>query len=204
MNLPNTLTVARLGLAFVFVGLVSFQNAAAYIVAYAVFTAAALTDYYDGRIARARGLITNFGKLLDPVADKVLLVSAFIMMMQMTALWVPGWTVVVILTREFLVTGARALAASEGAVIAASHSGKMKTVFQMVYVFVFLFVAIAFELVRGNAAVDAFLPGGLERWMDVASWASMVGIVGVAGLTIYSGVRFARDNWKILGLGDGV
>ena len=204
MNLPNKLTMTRLVLAFVFVALVSYQHAGAYIVAYAVFTAAALTDLYDGRIARARGLITNFGKLLDPVADKVLLLSAFIMMMQMPALRVPGWAVVVILSREFLVTAARMLAASEGVIIAADQYGKLKTVYQMVYVFVFLFIAIVIELVRGVATVDAWLPGGFHAWVNGIQWVSLGCISFVTVYTVYSGVQFARANWRSLGLGNAL
>ena len=144
MNLPNQLTIARCFMAVVFVGLMSFQNFFSYTLAYVVFIVAAITDYYDGKIARERGLVTNFGKLLDPVADKVLLTSAFIMMMKMPELRVPGWAIVVILAREFLVTGARSLAAAEGEVIAASATGKTKTVLQLVYVFTILFFALQF------------------------------------------------------------
>jgi CDP-diacylglycerol--glycerol-3-phosphate 3-phosphatidyltransferase len=120
MNLPNKLTIARCIMTVFFVGLMSFENFYCYFAAYLVFTVAAITDYYDGKIARERGLVTNFGKLLDPVADKVLLTSAFIMLMKVPELKVPGWAVVVILAREFLVTGARALAAADGEVIAAN------------------------------------------------------------------------------------
>ncbi|MEK7795706.1 MAG: CDP-diacylglycerol--glycerol-3-phosphate 3-phosphatidyltransferase, partial [Candidatus Hydrogenedentota bacterium] len=132
MNLPNRLTIARLVLVPVFVVLMSIDHVATYALAYITFTAASLTDYYDGKIARRRGMITAFGKLIDPLADKVLMTAAFVMAMKVPGLNVPGWTIVAILAREFLVTGARSLAASDGTVIAASSWGKAKTVIQMV------------------------------------------------------------------------
>ena len=118
MNLPNQLTMARCALTAVFVALMSFEHTAAYLAAYIVFTAAAITDYYDGKIARRDNLITNFGKLMDPVADKILMVAAFIMLMGVRELHIPGWTVVAILAREFLMR--RPLAAAFAAALTAA------------------------------------------------------------------------------------
>jgi CDP-diacylglycerol--glycerol-3-phosphate 3-phosphatidyltransferase len=200
MNLPNKLTTARCVMAGIFVALMSFEHPVWYFLAYVVFTAAAITDYYDGKIAREQNLITNFGKLLDPVADKVLMLAAFLMMMKIPALHVPGWTIVVILTREFMVTGARALAASEGTVIAAIASGKTKTVLQMVYVFVFLFFAFIFQLWDTYPVTGSWLPGDVAIYKRVIGMASMASITLVAAYTVYSGVEFARINWRKLGL----
>ncbi|MBI2431583.1 MAG: CDP-diacylglycerol--glycerol-3-phosphate 3-phosphatidyltransferase [Candidatus Hydrogenedentes bacterium] len=160
----------------------------------------AVTDYYDGKIARERGLVTNFGKLLDPVADKVLITSAFIMMMKVPELMIPGWTIVVILAREFLVTGARALAAAEGEVIAANVSGKTKTVFQLVYVFTFLFFAMAFRFLDLFPRIWDYAPGGRESYVTVIGYMSLVAMVLVALYTVYSGIHFAQVNWKTLKL----
>ena len=200
MNLPNKLTVARCILAGIFVALMSFPSVAAYVLAYLVFTAAAITDHYDGKIARERNLITNFGKLLDPVADKVLVIAAFIMLMKIEGLWIPGWTIVVILAREFLVTGARSLAAADGEVIAANASGKTKTVLQMVYVFTFLLFAVLLQVRHEFPGVDAYLPGGPEPYLSGLAYGSLGGMVLVALYTVYSGLHFARVNWKILKL----
>jgi CDP-diacylglycerol---glycerol-3-phosphate 3-phosphatidyltransferase len=200
MNLPNQLTIARCVMAVIFVGLMSFENFFCYFFAYLIFIAAAITDYYDGKIARERGLVTNFGMLLDPVADKVLLTSAFIMMMKMPELRVPGWAIIVILAREFLVTGARALAAAEGEVIAANVSGKTKTVLQLVYVFTFLFFALLFEFLDMFAHSWQWLPGERETYINVIGYSSLVAVVLVAIYTVYSGVHFAQVNWKILKL----
>ncbi|MCP4644458.1 MAG: CDP-diacylglycerol--glycerol-3-phosphate 3-phosphatidyltransferase [bacterium] len=193
MTLPNKLTLARILMVPVFVLLLSFPNVVTCILGYFVFLVATLTDYYDGKIARARGLVTNFGKLLDPLADKVLMAAAFVMLMNLKQLEVPGWCIVAILAREFLVTGARTLAVSEGAVIAANKWGKLKTILQMTYIFVFLFLVI----------VDYFV----GRWLSedivtlygrIVRIASLWGIVAVASYTAYSGIQFARVNWSIL------
>lgn len=200
MNLPNKLTVARVIMVPVFVGFMSIDNAVSYMFAYAVFTVAAITDYYDGKIARDRGIVTNFGRLLDPLADKVLMASGFIMMMQVRELHVPGWTIVAIFTREFLVTGGRTIAASDGVVISASRSGKLKTIYQMVYIFVFLLLAIVLRLLEG-VVTDGELMATL---LVLVRQSSLIGIIFVAMYTIFSGLDFARTNWHILNLGKDV
>lgn len=195
LNLPNRLTLARVILAPVFVVLLSFPCFICYGVAYLVFLAATITDYYDGKIARERNLITNFGKLLDPVADKVLIAAAFVMLMTLKELWIPAWTVVVILAREFLVTGARSLAASEGVVIGANKFGKAKAVLQMTYVFIFLFLAIA------DQPIHWWVPSFSEMYRRLLQYASCAAAVGVAVYTVYTGIQFARVNWQVLKLG---
>jgi len=204
MNLPNQLTIARLVMALAFVGLMSFPSLSTYLIAYILFILAAITDYYDGKIARERNLVTNFGKLLDPVADKVLIVGALIMLMQVPGLRVPSWTVVAIIAREFLVTGARALAASEGAVIPANIWGKTKAVIQMVYVFVFLALAIIGDLLD---ALSAFVDVGwwlsfLRFYHKIVTVASFWAIIFVALFTIYAGLQFMRINWSAMNLGN--
>ena len=125
MNLPNQLTVARLALTLVFVGVLSIDGLPhAGTIALAVFSIAAYTDLLDGQIARARNLITNFGKLMDPLADKVLMCAGFVMLCEEG--FIPAWIVVLILAREFLVTGLRLVASAEGIVLAAENLGKYK------------------------------------------------------------------------------
>ncbi|MCX5771603.1 MAG: CDP-diacylglycerol--glycerol-3-phosphate 3-phosphatidyltransferase [Candidatus Hydrogenedentes bacterium] len=201
MNLPNKLTVARFFMALTFVGLMAFQCIGTYLAAYVVFILAAITDHYDGKIARERNLITNFGKLLDPVADKVLMAGAFISLMTVPALWVPAWAVVVIITREFLITGVRSLAASGGNVIAANIWGKAKTVFQMVYVFTFLALAIIAQIIRDYLIHVPWIPQILKYYSYALSIASFAAIVIVAAVTVYSGIQFLRVNWHVLNLG---
>lgn len=203
MNLPNRLTLARVIMVPIFVALLSFQHWVCFVIGYVVFAAAAITDYYDGKIARERNLVTNFGKLLDPVADKVLLAAGFVMLMTVhsaaspgeRALHMPGWTVVAILTREFVVTGVRSLAASDGVVIAANKYGKAKAVLQMVYVFVFFFFVIV------EHAVAEWMPAAAGRYHGVLYDVSFWAIIAVAAYTVYSGAQFLRVNWRQLHLG---
>ena len=127
MNLPNKLTMGRIFAipAFIVVFLMDYRIAAAVI-----FILAALTDMLDGHIARKHNLVTNFGKLMDPLADKLLVMSALICMVEVGD--VAGWMVVVILGREFIITGMRQVAAAQGIVIAAGTTGKIKTITQMI------------------------------------------------------------------------
>jgi len=202
MNVPNRLTVARLVLTIVFVALMAFDTVVTYALAYVVFVVAAFTDYLDGKIARAQGLVSNFGKLLDPVADKVLVVAALVVMLTIPELQIPPWTLVAILAREFIVTGARALAAAEGAVIAAARSGKIKTVLQMGYIIVFLLLACVLLAVRTHPDAIGWLPIDPEAFVTYVGWASQVSIALVALYTVYTGVEFARTNWTALRLDD--
>jgi CDP-diacylglycerol--glycerol-3-phosphate 3-phosphatidyltransferase len=119
MNLPNKLTVARFILTVVFVILfyVPIENRVG--IALLVFIAAALTDLADGKIARARGLVTNFGKLMDPLADKVLMTAALVFLTVSPVHPVPTWIVIAVLAREFFVTGIRVVAANNGVILAA-------------------------------------------------------------------------------------
>lgn len=130
MNLPNKLTVARLFLTLIFVAVLSLAIPSKFTIALVLFIIAAITDYLDGKIARERNLITNFGKLMDPLADKVLVAAAFVMLCATGHF--PAWVLVVILTREFLVTGLRLVASSQGAILAADALGKWKTITQMI------------------------------------------------------------------------
>ena len=132
MNLPNKLSVTRALLIPVMVVLMYFDHRACSIAAAAVFGVAAFTDYLDGHIARKRGLVTDFGKFIDPVADKLLNLSAMVMLTRTTLL--PQWVVIVILARELCVDGLRMVAVGQGKVIAAGWLGKVKTVSQIVLV----------------------------------------------------------------------
>jgi len=196
MNLPNKLTVARLIMVPLFVVLMSIDHVATYTIAYIIFTVASITDYYDGKIARDQNLITNFGKLMDPLADKVLMAAAFVMVMKVPQLDVPGWAIVAILAREFLVTGARSVATESGHVIAANKWGKIKTVLQMVYIFTFLFLATVF------LGLESIAPDFYRQYNGILRTASLAGIVIVSGFTVFTGLQFARANWATLKLGN--
>lgn len=134
MNLPNKLTLFRVILIPVFVVfmLVSVTGDTDKWIALAIFIIASLTDLLDGKIARKYNLITDFGKFMDPLADKLLVCSAMICLVSLGR--IPAWIVIVIIAREFIISGFRLIAADNGRVIAASYWGKFKTTFQMVMV----------------------------------------------------------------------
>ena len=140
MNLPNKLTLLRMILIPVLVLFLLWEQLtgtpllgeADPWIALAVFVIASLTDFFDGRIARGRGLITNFGKLMDPLADKLLVCSALVCLVALDR--IPAWIVIIIIAREFVISGVRQLAAEQGRVIAASYWGKFKTFSQMLMI----------------------------------------------------------------------
>lgn len=162
MNLPNKLTLLRIIAIPVFIVVLMMGYGYAATV---IFSAAALTDMLDGKIARKYDLVTNFGKLMDPLADKLLVMSALVCLVELGS--VPGWMVIVILAREFAVTGLRQVAASEGIVIAAGTTGKIKTITQMIAIplllldnwpcryigvpldQIFLWIAVAMTIISG-------------------------------------------------------
>lgn len=134
MNLPNKLTIVRVSLIpfFVFFMLTDLVGAAGKFVALAIFVIASLTDLLDGQIARKYNLVTNFGKFMDPLADKLLVCSAMICLVETGQL--ASWIVIIIMSREFIISGFRLIASDNGVVIAASYWGKFKTVFQMIMI----------------------------------------------------------------------
>ena len=133
MNLPNKLTILRVIMIPFFVfSLLVYDGTNQYLryVATVIFVVASLTDLLDGKIARKYNLVTNFGKFMDPLADKLLVCSALICMVELNQL--PAWMVIVIISREFIISGFRLVASDKGVVIAASYWGKWKTTFQMI------------------------------------------------------------------------
>ena len=141
MNLPNRLTILRLILTLPFVAALSLQFPGAKLLALCLFIVSSVTDYADGYIARKYKLITDFGKLMDPLVDKIMTMSAFICLVALGS--IPAWAVIVIVSREFLITGLRLMAAVRGKVLAAERLGKLKTVLQIVTIlFCLIVVAI--------------------------------------------------------------
>ena len=138
MNLPNKLTIFRVVLIpfFVFFMLAPNMTGVNNYIAVAIFIIASLTDFFDGKIARKYHLVTNFGKFMDPLADKLLVCSAMICLVQTGKL--AAWIVVIIIAREFIISGFRLIASDNGVVIAASYWGKFKTTFQMLKVIVLI------------------------------------------------------------------
>ena len=158
MNLPNKLTLLRVVLIPVFVVLLLLeggQNYALRIAALIVFCIASFTDFLDGQIARRNNLVTNFGKFMDPLADKLLVCSALICMIELGQL--PSWYVITVIAREFIISGFRLVAADNGIVIAASWWGKFKTTFQMLTVILLILNIPALHTVTMIVAGIAFV-----------------------------------------------
>jgi len=132
MNIANKLTLLRIILIvpFIIILLWGANNFMYRLIAFVIFSVASLTDFLDGYLARKFNLITNFGKLMDPLADKILVLSSLMVFIQLK--YVPAWMVIVIITRDFLINGIRSLAASKGKVIPAGNLGKIKTTTQMI------------------------------------------------------------------------
>lgn len=177
MNLPNRLTLSRFFLTVLFVVVVSVDFPYHYTLALGLFLLAAATDYVDGEIARRYSLITDFGKLMDPLVDKIMTAAAFVCLVPLKA--VPAWVAIIVISREFLITGLRLLATSKGRVLAADPIGKHKTSWQIATVLFFLSLLAYGEFLRGSVEASALWRYG--------GWA----VSGVAvGLTVYSGVDY--------------
>lgn len=153
MNLANKITIFRVFLVPIFM-IVLYSNIPnnTYIAA-GVFILASLTDTLDGYIARSRNMITNFGKFIDPLADKVLVSAALISLVELGS--IPGWVVVVIIAREFTITGFRVIAASDGVTIAASPLGKIKTITQLIAIILLLLNNYPFSII--NLPIDMIM-----------------------------------------------
>ena len=144
MNLPNTITLFRLILTAIFCVAASAEGVVGYAIALAAFVLGAISDWLDGYLARRMGLVTSLGKLLDPLADKILVCSGFVYLSAEGLC--PVWVTALIICREFLVTGIRQIAVEEGQVIAADNLGKWKTTFQLTFIITAL-VYLTFESV---------------------------------------------------------
>ena len=184
MNLPNRLTLARLGFAAAFVISFSVTFPYCFTVAFALFVVATFTDWLDGEIARRQNLVTDFGKLMDPLADKILTAAAFICLAAHEA--IPAWAVVLTISREFLITGLRSLAASKGIVMAADTLGKHKTSWQMGTILYFLLLL---------AWKDFTHPA----WFENAWWAGTHIFVPImVALSTWSGLAYLFKNRDLI------
>ena len=188
MNLANKLTMIRIFLVPVFLVFITVKDIPyGSIIATIIFIIASLTDQLDGHIARSRNQITNFGKFMDPLADKLLVTAALVSLVELKL--VAGWAVVVILAREFAVSGLRTLAASDGIVIAASWWGKIKTVTQMIAILLLLLKVninasvSAISFVSNNSFLNSFFTYVPETIMYIAVL-----------ITIISGIDYFVKN----------
>ncbi|MDO5780557.1 MAG: CDP-diacylglycerol--glycerol-3-phosphate 3-phosphatidyltransferase [Clostridium sp.] len=194
MNLANKLTMLRIFLVPVFLVFITVKEIPyGSIIATVVFIIASLTDQLDGHIARSRNQITNFGKFMDPLADKLLVTAALVALVELKL--VAGWAVVVILAREFAVSGLRTLAASDGIVIAASWWGKIKTVTQMIAILLLLLKvnintsANAINFINNNSFLNSFFTYVPETIMFIAVL-----------ITIISGIDYFVKNKHVISM----
>ena len=179
MNLPNKLTTLRVLMIpfFVVFMLTDLGGAASKYIAVGIFIVASLTDLLDGKIARKYHLVTNFGKFMDPLADKLLVCSALICLIELGQ--IPAWVVIIIISREFIISGFRLVASDNGVVIAASYWGKFKTTFQMIMIILLI--------------LD--LGGVFTTITTIVTWAALI-------LTVVSLVDYLAKNKGILLEGD--
>ncbi len=190
MNLPNRLTCSRFVLTATFVVVLSIKWPFANCTGLILFALAGLTDYLDGAIARKRNLVTDFGKLMDPLADKIMMASAFILLVPEYAF--PAWVAVAIISREFAITGLRLLAANKGVVLPSEKLGKHKTVWQIICVVFFLFMLSLAELERAGVLT------GLIYWWGYAWLYAGRALIGcVLILTFYSGIRYLWNHREL-------
>ncbi len=187
MNLPNKLTLLRVALIpffliFMYIG-VPFH----YLIALVIFSAASITDALDGKIARARNLVTNFGKFLDPLADKVLVLSALAVFTEIPEIHVGAIPLIIISAREFMVSGLRLLAANSGVVVAA---GKLKTAFTMIAIIASLvWLSVCYDF--GFSLPPAMITAVDSLIIPLLIWIS-------AALTIISGLVYLKGYWHLI------
>ena len=208
MNLPNKLTVFRMILVpvFIVIGYLGILDVidlkVAFIVMDVIFIIASLTDKLDGTIARKKNLVTNFGKFLDPIADKILVISALVMLVEFGKL--PAWIPIIVIVREFLVSGYRLIAVeSNGKVIAANIWGKLKTVTQMVaIILMFIDKHNFFDFAIRTGSKAEALVTGLKIYMPTGEFVfniivSSIMLISVIA-TIFSGISYFKGGKDLL------
>ena len=188
MNWANRITLSRLALTVLFVVSLNSSWQYARTTALVIFLIAGLTDFIDGEIARRYGIITNFGKLMDPLVDKIMLAAAFISLVPLKA--VPAWAATTVVARDFLITGLRLMASAKGRILPAESLGKQKTSWQVITVLFFLGLFSASELRFANEESLWWLrawnqAGPILVWITVA-------------LTLYSGVAYAWRHRELI------
>ena len=190
MNLPNKLTLLRVILIPFFLLFMYINVPFHYAIALIIFAAASITDALDGKIARSRNLVTNFGKFLDPLADKVLVIAALAVFVELPEIRVGAVPFIIITAREFMVSGLRLLAANSGIVVAAGIWGKLKTAFTMVAIIaILLWLSLCFDF--GIDFSEAFRNVVDNVLIPILIWISTV-------LTVISGAVYLKGYWNLI------
>lgn len=201
MNLANKLTMLRVLLVPVFIVFMIIDSFWTNILALLIFIAASVTDYFDGKIAREQNTITTFGIFLDPLADKLLVTSAFISFVGIYTLNIPAWMVICIIAREFIITGLRSIAASKNIIIPASMAGKVKTTSQMIAIITILVILVV------NSTLTKFFFITPYELLDFKGWQQILGMILIYSpywlmllatiFTLYSGISYLISHKKI-------
>lgn len=190
LNTPNKLTIARILITPIYLALILWESLPhRFLIATLVYSIAAITDAIDGKLARKNNQITNFGKLLDPIADKILTTSALLAFMQMGLCNI--WIVMIVLTREFTVASIRMIAAADGVVIPANIWGKLKTVSQMTFTIVIMLLGEVYTLLATYNPVWYEKMPSLALISNILLWITAV-------LTVISGVIYVLDSKKVI------
>ncbi len=193
INLPNILTLSRIPILFLIVGLLYLDWPGTATLAFLLFLVAALTDWLDGYIARKFKLVSTFGTLMDALTDKIINVGILIALL--TVGIIPKWSIILvlmILSREFLITGLRLIAAGKGVILAAEKSGKIKTVFQIIALSVLLFVPVV------DNELDAIIVFNLSGIAHLLYQIGMALLIVATALTVSSGISYIVKYWDLL------
>jgi len=190
MNFPNSLTVFRIILTFIFILLVTKEELLLTILAAIVFFFASFTDFLDGYLARKHDAITDFGKLMDPIADKFLILSAFFIFMRME--FFPLWVFLIILIREVLITGIRLVAVRNKRILAAESAGKFKTFSQILLISYILLYIILWETYKHSSHFSNEITQGILGMILF----TLISIVVL--LTVFSGLTFLWNNRQLI------
>jgi CDP-diacylglycerol--glycerol-3-phosphate 3-phosphatidyltransferase len=190
MNWANRLTLSRLALTVLFVAALNSSWQYSRTAALIFFLVAGITDFIDGEVARRYEWVTNFGKLMDPLVDKVMMAAAFISLVPLKA--IPAWAATIVVARDFLITGLRLLASTSGRVLPAERLGKQKTSWQVVTVIFFLALLSAREL--------RYADEGSTWWSHAWHEAGPVLVWITVGLTLYSGLAYAWRHRDLISL----
>ncbi|MEA3307263.1 MAG: CDP-diacylglycerol--glycerol-3-phosphate 3-phosphatidyltransferase [Elusimicrobiota bacterium] len=194
MTLANRITLSRMMMSLVMFVMILTQTLWSVVIAFALLTIAAISDYIDGAIARKTKTTTSFGAIADPFADKILIMAAFIAFASVKSLNVPLWAVFIILLRELSISTLRVLAALHGEVMKAERSGKLKTLTQIISVFVIMLLLFFQILFKGNYPEVAFFTPLLVNSGQIVYWITVL----VALITFISGVLYLSNNMKLL------
>jgi CDP-diacylglycerol--glycerol-3-phosphate 3-phosphatidyltransferase len=194
MNIANKLTMLRIALSFVFIFFLSFPFEGAWVLwakvlSLIIFISAALSDFFDGFIAHRQNMVTDFGRLMDPIADKILVLAAFIAFVQMQL--IDTWMVVIIVSREILITSLRLFALNKGKVLSAAKVGKHKTFSQMIAIFYILGFIVLKEAILSFSTWN-------PDWEKFFRSSIYVLMLLTVGLTLYSGLYYLWENRKII------